>query len=362
MAKQLILLAGLHKTGTTSIQKTCAANRALLWQAGLHYPTNLGGERDKSNHTGVLNVLFRRDPTRLGLEGQFTLRVGPAALAAYAAKVRSRLEGIQASLLMAAEGVSVFSVDELTEMKAWFARSGRDIRVICNVRHLSGWINSMVAQRVAGHMRLSIYQAVDEFRQFQSLVRTRIENIRTVFPDAQFYSHEQAVQHRLGPVGFFLENVGVPLTDELQILRANEGSSDNGARVLSLINQRFGRFGSSGARNPEFFKQKGFVTSLKRIPGRKFALRPDEVAPILPILQAENEWLCDNLGPAFYDEHPEFNDITSDWSPEGVRQCREVMEAMPQEARSWVLGQLNWGQIPISPLSNLPTPDHPECD
>ena len=349
MDKQLILLAGLHKTATTSIQKTCVNNLDLLRRAGLHYPIDLGGERDKSNHTGVLNALFRQEPLRLGLQGQFSMRTGARAkayLAAYTHNARSQLESTDASLLMAAEGVSVYGVEELAQMKESFARGGRQIRLICHVRHLSGWINSMVAQRVAGAMRLPIGQAVDEFRQFQSVVRTRIENLRAVFPEAEFYSHEQAVRHRLGPVGFFLEKAGVPLTDEMRIIRANEGSGDNGARVLSLINERFGRFDSTGARNPALFKQKGFVKQLKRIPGRKFSLRPDEVAPILPLLRAENEWLRDTLGADFYDEQLEFNDTASDWTEEGMRQCREAMEGMPPDVRSCVLGHLGWGQNP----------------
>lgn len=38
MSRRLILHAGTHKTGTTSIQKVLADNREWLWRRGLYYP------------------------------------------------------------------------------------------------------------------------------------------------------------------------------------------------------------------------------------------------------------------------------------------------------------------------------------
>ena len=336
MPKQVILLAGLHKTGTTSIQQTCAANQKALFSAGFAYPTLLNpGAAGPSNHTQILNH-FKREPGKAGLMGQFSLP-RPRKPGSFLSKFARDLDTISARLLMVAEGVSLFDEDELRQLKAWFGAGGWEMRVICHVRHLPSWINSMVAQRATSAIRLTIDQAVDDFVQYQSIVRKRIEALRQVFPQAEFYSHEQAVRHASGPVGFFLEKAGVELQAPIHVIRANEGSSDCATRVLSLINERFGRFDSAGAPNPQFFGDRRFIDTVRGIGGRKFALRPHEVAPILPLIKADNEWLKTHLGQRFHDSALEFQDLNPDWSPESLAQLESVLKTVPAAVRDWVL-------------------------
>src|SRR5256885_13241342 len=82
MPKQLILLAGLHKTATTSIQKTCEANQAILHKAGLAFwatrpslqpdsaPAEIDDGAGQTNHTLLLSAAFKRRMDRSGLVGQ----------------------------------------------------------------------------------------------------------------------------------------------------------------------------------------------------------------------------------------------------------------------------------------------------
>ena len=71
MKRQLILYAGLHKTATTSIQETCAANLRKLRKAGLVYPMMTREGQQESNHTTPLTWAFREAPHRAGLSKQF---------------------------------------------------------------------------------------------------------------------------------------------------------------------------------------------------------------------------------------------------------------------------------------------------
>ena len=61
--KKLILLAGLHKTGTTSIQKTCRMNLPLLNEAGYAYPlfplSGPNGGAAPKNHSTFIRTMFK---------------------------------------------------------------------------------------------------------------------------------------------------------------------------------------------------------------------------------------------------------------------------------------------------------------
>ena len=349
MAKQLILLAGLHKTGTTSIQLTCGHNREALREANFHYPVDIAGKEDRGNHTALLNALFRRDPLQAGLTGRWQMAF-PASIQAVYAKVRAaatpRLEAVDGNLILAAEGVSLFSVEELDALKQWFAARGWDIRVICHVRHLSSWMNSMIAQRVCSPMRLSIPAAINEFREYGAIVRPRIENLKAAFPETIFRSHEQAVQHRGGPPGAFFESAGISLPGKVEVVRANEGRSMCAARTLSLIFERFGRFDDSGKSNPDAFADKT-LNVIAEIPGPKFALRQSEVEPLAAMLRAENEWLRQTLGEAFFDPRLEFGNPGCEWSAENLGRLTGAVNAMPPTVKSWV--QANLQQLDLDP-------------
>jgi hypothetical protein len=349
--KQVILLAGLHKTATTSIQQTCSANRQVLREAGFHYPSVHSGDGLDSNHTSMLKELFRASPNRVGLAGKFTTGQD---LDAYGQEQRragfaARLSRQTGRLLLAAEGVSVFTEPELQGMKLWFAERGYSMRVICHVRHLASWAQSMLAQRVVGPIALTLAEAVDEFVAVGGIVRPRIEAIRRTFPDAEFYSHERAVRFPNGPAAFFFKVIGFPMGVQFRVIRANEGRSDVATRVVALINERFGR--SRWAGSPEGLQAHLWgpaMQAMRALPGPKFTLRRDEVAPILPMLERENDWLRDTLGKEFYDDRLEFGEGASGWTPESMRLFQEGLQLCEPTLRDWVTSNLQRVDLPLA--------------
>lgn len=349
MPTQLILFAGLHKTGTTSIQETCRKNGPPMHRAGFWYPVvNIEG-RDLANHTTLFNLFFKREPYRAGLGGQFEASEEfdePEALRALREKFFHIFKDAP-RVLAVAEGVSVLSLEELKAMRDWIAGLGWETRVICHVRHLSGWFNSIVSQRVTSPLRMSIPAVVDEFMRYGGgVVRPRIENLRAVFPQAEFYSHEQAVKDLQGPVGYFFDKIGFKPGPNFKFVRANEGRSDAATRTMSLLNERFGLFDANGRKNPLAIDKLKALHALFTLPGRKFSLRPDEVAPILPVLQAENEWLRETLGPDFHDLRLEFTARPLDWTRESFAQFAKALAALPPEARSHMVQGLEALDVP----------------
>jgi hypothetical protein len=285
--------------------------------------------------------MFRKAPERGGYSGERTWggRAGAVGIGDQLKEgIASRLLTRPTNLLMVAEGVSVHSTTELREMKSWFNDRGWDVRVLCCVRWLSSWISSMVSQRVTGFQHLTIKSAVAEFVAASSLVRARITNIREVFPDAEFYSFEVASSHRRGPVGFFFDAIGIRPTERMLFARANEGRSDCATRLLSSINEEFGPGVIDGTVNPRHADNR--VSSLNAIPGPKFALRRDEVLPLLPMLVAENEWLKDTLGEQYHDPRLEFGDEPCGWTEESRAQLSALLDTSTPVVRSLAASHL----------------------
>lgn len=335
MSKLLILMVGLHKTGTSSIQNTCAASRRELYASGFSYPVYESPSGLRANHSDVLKVAFRHSFRKFGLVGQFDNRSRDALMAKERDRVRGQLEAIlvntQGTLVLAAESISLYGEEELREMRDWFIQRGRELRVMCHVRHLSSWIHSMIAQRVTGYMRVTIGAAVDEFVELGGLVRPRIERIRAALPEAEFHSHERAVAHPNGPPGYFLHNIGVPLQG-INFQRANEGASDPAVRMLSIINERFVRFSADSPPRPNFLAKETWPT--RNFPGPRFQLRKDEANPLLSTIESERRWLAENLGPEFAGPPMQWNHPPA---PISIEAAQPALEALPPEVNEWLL-------------------------
>jgi hypothetical protein len=342
MARELVLLAGLHKTATTSIQATCVANVQRLRAAGWVYPLRLCGVDDHGNH-GSLMLAFRQDPMKMGLSRQLDLTEDEATQRKVERARDIALRRLEQAprdirLMLAAESASTMGDGELRAMRQWFEQRGWRMRVVCHVRRLSSWLSSMVAQRVNGQMRMTIAAAVEEFRASGGIVRPRIERLRSVFPDLRVHSHEAAVRHRYGPPGYFLRSAGVPMDDRWLQVRANEGRGDCATRCLSLLNERFGLVRPAGGRNPDFIHTDNLGPVLA-LPGRKFALRQREAHPLLAMLHDENEWLRLEFGAEYFDAELAFDDAPCDWSPQAVAALGDALQNIPPEAAAWTWAQ-----------------------
>lgn len=253
MQRELILFAGLHKTGTTSLRKSCMAGRVALEQQGVTYPTFKVGADVLDNHSGILRVMLQGSPRERGPMRDSlarALRANPRAL-------------------MIAKAVSLLTLEELGELAAWLESEGVTVRVACYVRRLEAWTNSMVAQRVTGAQRQSIAQAVQGFAR-DGLVRRQLEHLREAFPSTGFYAFEMEG----GTVDHALALAGVKLPD---IKFANAGGSDADVRRQSVANGGASTTACEG----------------------KFALRPDELRGLESLMSGESEWLTQTFGPAF---------------------------------------------------------------
>jgi hypothetical protein len=311
---RLILLTGLHKTGTTSLQATCQANVQALRAAGVFYPLlspaaeGLGGRA--ANHSRAVGPAFKRQMMRVG--GEFrgdALHSSNPNLRAHRDRLLSKLrEAGGLDVLLVAEGVSNFSAVELEDLRQWLTDAGFEVRTYCCIRKPVQWLHSLVAQRCFGEFapRLTIDAAVNEFVRAASIVRSRVDRIERAFPQTVFMDFESSARHAAGPTGRFLELLGVDTTD-WKLLRVNTGGSDHAVRLSSCINAAIGhRMQKPG--NQEFYL--GLDRNhpmLRRIPGPKFQLRLSEAGPLLSLLESENEWLKVRFGDGYFETAIKFD-------------------------------------------------------
>src|SRR5262245_51079196 len=135
MAKKLILLMGMFKTGTTSIQRACRENKNILANAGFWYPltevfVNNQPDRHPENHSKSISVMFMKGngvPNRNEIIWKFT----------------SGLQKRKDNLILCAEIISVLNKEDLASLSNHFLNIGYDINPICVIRKLHPWVNSM---------------------------------------------------------------------------------------------------------------------------------------------------------------------------------------------------------------------------
>ncbi|MEJ6023068.1 hypothetical protein [Ramlibacter sp. PS4R-6] len=268
----ILLITGLNKTGTQSLQATCMRNRAELARRGVVYPAfEFGDGWQRRNHNPLLESCFGR------LEG-----VDAATREQARAALKSTLGDAQRVILAAPE-LSGFAPAHLGELRRWMRAQGHTLQPTCMVRHLSSWTHSFTAQRVTGRRRRTIEQVVQTF-SVRGFVRWRIELLKSVFPKLRFGSFESALKHPQGPAGAILESFGVDIAG-LKFVRANESASDAAVRAISELNAR---------------DRTADITKLLELPGPRFRLLPAEFPPeLVAKLDEERAWLGTALGERF---------------------------------------------------------------
>jgi hypothetical protein len=292
--KPLILHVGLHKTATSSIQQTLHYHRGLLRRHGWWVPRLLIRGRPISNHGVVVFNAYTAQPARYRVNAHLGLLHDLGGLQR---SCRQQLEALQRvdapRVILSGESIPGLSGDELERLRDDFAAMGFEVRPYCALRESLSYATSLVQQNVrGGGANLS------RLRQYGRGCRVlvdRIERLRAVFPDTRFLSFERSLAHPSGPVGYFLEAIGVPavVVARIRPVRANESIGDASVRLIDRVNREV-PFLVEGRVNPR--RGRDDVRPLLHLPGPRFRLRADEVALIEPRLEAENALYAALLG------------------------------------------------------------------
>lgn len=292
--RELLLHVGMHKTGTSSIQQTLLAERAVLQEAGFSY-LDAG-----ANHSRIVYSAFCEAPHLYHVNRRHGLH-GVAEAAGFAAGCRDRLARFLAEapgprLVISGEDIGVLGRAGVARMLAAFRPLVDRIVVIGFVRPPLSFIASAIQQRIRGGSTLAEVSdgVVPQYRH-------RFEPFRGApeVAELRLQPYERAALASGCSVATFLQLCGAPpeLYDRLTVDRANAGASRLGVVLALAANEAVPVFLPDGTANPA--RTPRLARFLDQLEGPRFAAPPALLAPHLARIAEDVAWMEAVLGRPF---------------------------------------------------------------
>ncbi len=290
----IILHAGLHKTGTTSVQMSCFRQRELLQEHGITYPVFHFRERQIFNHSDPLCGAISSLPLAYGMARRQGAQDDPeAARAAFTGQLNAVLENPQTpTLLLSAEMVADFNTADMQALRRRLADACKQLQVIAYVRSPRSSLASILQQRaLAGSTAVP--------RDLVSLVRRRYEALRHGFGELlQVHDFHRAIADEQGLVGHFFRTLGLPpeAVTTLESSHANQRISAEAYRLIRAVNQSYP---PGGEEQHGIRRQYHDLRALSELPGQPFRIDPQQDPELEAALARENRQLECELGWQF---------------------------------------------------------------
>lgn len=228
--KEIILHAGLHKTGTTSIQNTLFTQSKSLENEGILYPKCW-----VPNHSIPLYSAFCDNPEQYHMN----IREGYTneQIKGNNEKNLSDLEFELANkewdkLILSGEDLVMLTSENLVNLKNFLNRFG-SVKVVFYVRNPIQWGVSIIQEKIKGGLTYS--QALEDTKGIVSAnFKHHVGKFVEVFRNVQLYRFEDAIKE--GIVKHFLSVAGY--TEEVPLTKSNESLSWVSIRLIDYINQK----------------------------------------------------------------------------------------------------------------------------
>ncbi|MEE4146806.1 MAG: hypothetical protein V2I26_18520 [Halieaceae bacterium] len=290
--RQILLHAGLSKTGSTSIQANCRRYRGFLLAHGIVYPQFSFGDRPFTMHSIPLTAAI----TGSGKYGLRLHRRFPGVSDKVIAACRAQLHTVLAAgrgedLLLSTELVADYDDGDMQALKALLLEHGDRVRVLAYIRSPQSVLESMLQERVKAAAKVDPLALVGR-------VRHKLENLQRNFTDSlEVINFHEAQSHPLGLVGSFLTRLGLLEEDlsELTFSSGNERISMEAFQLMSAINQRF----PWGGEQAGFQRKPHDMDGLMRLPGQPFQLQGFAGSDVYKACMEEAAWLESRLGFRF---------------------------------------------------------------
>ena len=226
---RIILHIGTHKTATTTLQETLAANRGRLAEHGLIYPKlgRFSGHHTLATHWVKLPQVY----------------YGPVPAAERWRQIVDAHAGTAATVLVSSEEFSRWQPQgvDFAELAAILAPF-EERTVVCTLRNQVAYLQSIFLEVTRDHMAafepflagaLRNHHATGVFLDYGALY----DHLLTGFAPEEiaFLSFEQAVRQKGGIIGALLARAGLPLLDLAPIDDANVSPEPLAAWAASQI-------------------------------------------------------------------------------------------------------------------------------
>lgn len=292
--RQILVHAGLSKTGTTSIQVNCEKHSAYLQQQGIIYPRFAFGDEPFITHSIPLTASVTGSPGKYGLRlrQRFSGDVD-AVIKACREQLEEVLGTVQGdTLLLSTELIEGFDDKDMAALRALLSPHTEKLRVVTYIRSPQSALESLLQERTKAGAAVAPEALVGRVRQ-------KVENLQRNFPDAlEVINFHEALHHPRGLVGSFLSLLGLADKDmqDLDFVSVNQRLGMEAFLLMSAINRRYPRKEQDShkvARNP------GDLDALAHLPGPAFQLTDFTASGVHRACLEEAAWLESSLGFRF---------------------------------------------------------------
>lgn len=294
MYSEILLHAGLSKTGTTSIQDNCRRYRDTLARHGIVYPEFSAGAHIFQNHSIPVTVAVCAAPGRYGLalRNRFGDQVDRVR-----SLCRQQLDAVVAAgagqvLVLSTELLESWQDDDLQSLRSYLAPHGHRLRVLVYLRSPESALESTLQERAKAGAMVEPAALVGRVRdKYQRLARNFPGQLETV-------NYHLAQEQSGGLVGSFLALAHAPDTviAGLDFKSSNRRLSLEAFRLIAAVNCAWPLRQLPVAEAGCFRRD---LAVLARLPGQPFRI-PDFVGSDLhKQVTAETVWLEDRLGWQF---------------------------------------------------------------
>ncbi len=297
---KVFLHMGANKTASTSIQCSMAINRNVLrqYKDGYLFPKSWN-----PNCTKAFKYLCR-DNFNFTIDYLRNKNIGSNTTSIYDNKrIESIIKEIEEfdgeNYIFSGEDlhtliyINMHRVKELINLLLPECK----INVIFVVRDFVPFINSYVQQAAKAGQKLDAI--LKYLLQKKGFFKKAIINMRKVFGEENVivYSFEESLMHKCGPVGFFLDKVGIDkdTINSMNIVRKNESLSNKATLLLLWINEILSIDGSVVMNDKK--RRKILLKKLYAISGGgKFELNNKTIKQFYPYMQSEANWIKTKYG------------------------------------------------------------------
>lgn len=320
--RQIVLHAGLSKTGSTSIQANCRRHREFLRAHGIVYPQFSFGDRPFTMHSIPVTAAI----TGSGKYGLRLHRRFPGVTEQVIASCREQLHAVLAAgrgeaLLLSTELVAAYDDEDMRALRALLLAHTDRVRVLAYVRSPQSSLESMLQERVKAAARVDAAALVGRVRQ-------NYANLQRNFADSlEVINFHEAQGHLSGLVGSFFSHLGLLDTDirGLKFSSSNTRISMEAFQLMSAINQRF----PWRHKQATVQRQPHDLDSLIQLPGQPFQLEGFVGSDVYQACMAEAAWLESCLGFRF----PETSRRSPGplWQEDTLLALQSAISAIPQQ-------------------------------
>lgn len=323
---EIILHAGMHKTGTTSIQNTLfnTFNNKLLEKKDYLYPLSW-----HNNHSVPIFSAFCEYPENyhINIKKGYSIAEITDINKRYLESLRMEIAKRELSkLIISGEDISVLSIDNLNALKKYLksiSTNDVSIKVVVYVRDPVSWSASVIQQRIKGGTTFQ-----NSLLDLRAYLKNYFFNIVNKFiqvfgkESINIYAFEEVVKHKYGSVGYFLSTLGFDNREisQFKIIKANESISFIAADILSFINEKIpviedGKLNAK--RTPNDFS---YFSVIK---GPKFDLPNTIKKELFQFCQDDIKWLKENFG-IDYLKLPQESQINHEFTEEITEGIKKV--------------------------------------